>query len=95
MPSGTTTKSNSNGKVSKKVQSEIHKHLNQGKSKLMWLEKQIAAKKEQFNSLKKKFDEYEEKAETYVEKNPKKALAMAIAAGVVTTAVWNSFRSKK
>ncbi len=95
MASGTITKNNSDGKVSKQVNSEIKKHLNEGKDKLKWLEKQVSEKKQQINSLKKKFVEYEEKAENYVEKNPKKALAMAVAAGVLATAVWNTFKSKK
>ncbi len=95
MKSATKIKSNSNGKVSKKVHSEIHKHLNQGKTKLVWLEKQLEEKKDQVASLKKKFDEYEGKVSDYTAKNPKKALAIASAAGVLVTAVWSSFRGSK
>jgi ElaB/YqjD/DUF883 family membrane-anchored ribosome-binding protein len=95
MASKTMTKDKSNGKIDKKVHSEINKHLNEGKNKLMWLEKQVAEKKQKLASMKKRFDEYEEKAEQYVQKNPKKALAMAVAAGVLVTAVASSFRSSK
>jgi ElaB/YqjD/DUF883 family membrane-anchored ribosome-binding protein len=45
--------------------------------------------------LKDKFDSYEQKALHYVEENPKKALAMAAAAGIVVGAVLDSFRKKK
>ncbi len=95
MKSEDMIKNLSNGKIGKEVQGEIEKHLKQGKTTLIRLEKELNTKKQQFNSLKKKFDAYEEKVSNYIEKNPKKALTMAVAAGVLATALWSSFNKKK
>ena len=92
---GTMIKDNLDGKIGKQFKSEIDRHLNQGKSKLMWLERQVAEKTTKLNSLKKKFGEYEKKAVSYTKENPEKALAMASSAVVLVTAMWNSLRSKK
>ncbi len=92
---GIMIKSNLDGKIGRKFKSEIDKHLNQGKSKLLWLERQAAEKKTKLNSLKKKFEEYEKKAVSYTKKNPEKALAMASSAVVLVTTMWNSLKSKK
>ena len=105
---GTIKKSLPAEKIQWKVKSQIQKHLSQGKSKLIWLERQIMDEKnrqklkaefektkEKLVKLKKKFDHYEEKAVLYTEKNPKKALAMAIAAGILAGTLWNSFHKKK
>lgn len=95
-------------KEQQRLKSQVQKHLSQGKSKLIWLEKQVTDEKKlqkikdelekskkNLHNLKEKFDRYEQKALHYVEENPKKALAMATAAGVVAGAFWNSFRKKK
>ncbi len=79
-----------------------------GKSKLLLMEHRIMDEKNQEKltaefekakknllQLKKKFVKYEEKAVHYTEKNPKKALALASAAGILVTALWISFRKKK
>jgi phage-related minor tail protein len=91
----TMIKDNLDGKTGRKFKSEIDRHLNQGKSKLMWLERQVAEKTTKLNSLKKKFGEYEKKAVSYTKKNPEKALAMASSAVVLVSAMWSSLRSKK
>lgn len=95
-------------KTEQKIKSQIDKHLKQGKSKLMWLEDKIMGEKsrlkiqaqldkskQKLNQIKKKFNEYEERAVEYTEKNPKKALAMATAAGILVGTVVSSFREKK
>lgn len=90
------------------MKNQIQKHLSEGKSKLIWLESQITDEKkrkklitefektkEKLVKMKKKFDQYEEKAVQYTEKNPKKALAMASAAGLLAGTLWASFHGKK
>jgi hypothetical protein len=91
----TMIKSNLDGKIGRKFKGEIEKHLNQGKSKLIWLERHVVEKKIRLNSLKKKFEEYEKKAVSYTKKNPEKALEIASAAVVLVTTMWSSLRSKK
>lgn len=82
--------------------------LSQGKSKLLLMEHRIMDERNrekiriEFEKAKKsmlqfskKFVRYEKKAVHYTEKNPKKALALAGAAGVLVTAFWIAFRKKK
>jgi ElaB/YqjD/DUF883 family membrane-anchored ribosome-binding protein len=86
-------------KEQQKLKNQVQKHLSQGKSKLIWLEKKgaddIERSKNSLHKLKEKFDGYEQKALHYVEENPKKALVMATAAGVLAGAFLDSFRKKK
>jgi len=86
-------------KEQQKLKNQVQKHLSQGKSKLIWLEKKgtddFERSQKNLHKLKDKFDSYEQKALHYVEENPKKALAMAAAAGIVAGAVLDSFRKKK
>ncbi len=97
----------SDGKNVKKLKDQIQKHLTEGKSKLIWLENLFTGEKnqekiktgfdqskEKFITLKKRFVEFEEKAVHYTEKNPKKALAIAGAAGLLVGTLWNSFQKK-
>ena len=92
----------------KSIKNQIQKHLSRGKSKLMLLERQIlgekngqklkdefAKGKEKLAQFKKTFDRYEQKAVRYTEENPKKALAMAGAAGILAGVIWSSFRKKE
>ncbi len=85
------------------MKKQILKHLEAGKAKLAWLEakvldeKKIQKLRDEFEKskqkmadLKDKFNAYEEKAVQYIELNPKKALAMATAAGVLAGALWGS-----
>jgi hypothetical protein len=90
------------------LKSKIQKHLTEGKEKLVLLEKQIISgkngqklkadlekAKEKLMKFKKAFDHYEEKAVHYTEKNPKKALAMATAAGILAATIFLYFKKKK
>jgi hypothetical protein len=90
------------------VKDQIKGLLTQGKSKLLLMEHRIMDEKngekikvefektkKNLLQLRKKFLKYGEKAVHYTEKNPKKALALASAAGVMVTALWIAFRKKK
>ena len=87
---------------------QVQRHLSQGKAKLAWLERTILNKKnlqtlkdefrksrEKLDRLKVKFKQYGEQANLYIEKNPKKALAMATAAGALAGTLWGSYRKRK
>ena len=104
---GTTEKIGSASNVHGRESGLIQERLKQGKIKLIRLERQITgknnrqklkAKIEGMNvtlaRLKKKFAHYEEKAVQYTQKNPKKALAIATAAGILAGSLWGSFRTR-
>jgi ElaB/YqjD/DUF883 family membrane-anchored ribosome-binding protein len=89
------------------VSNQVQKHLSLGKSQLAWLEsklldeKYIQKLKDEFDKskvkltkLKDRFNDYEEKAAQYIDENPKKALAMATAAGVLVGNLWGSHQGK-
>ena len=93
---------------SESIKKQIEKHLSRGKSKLILLERQIIGDEnnqtlqtgfgkaqEKLAKLKNTFNDYEEKAIRYTEKNPKKALAMASAAGILAGVLWSSFQKTK
>jgi ElaB/YqjD/DUF883 family membrane-anchored ribosome-binding protein len=88
-----------NKKEQQRLKDQVQKHLSQGKSKLILLEKKGAddfeRSQKNLHKLKEKFNGYEQKALHYVEENPKKALAIAAAAGVLAGALLGSFRKKK
>jgi ElaB/YqjD/DUF883 family membrane-anchored ribosome-binding protein len=96
------------GKIQKSLKDEIQKHLAQGKAKLHWLEDQINDEKnheklkvqvenvkEKVTELKETFTRVEQEVVQFTEKNPKKALAMATAAGLLAASLWNSFQKKE
>lgn len=87
---------------------QILEHLKTGKNKILLLERKIAGEKnikkimdqmvlskEKLQMAKLNFDIFEKKAEQYIEKNPKKAVAMAVAAGVLAGSLWTTFKQKK
>jgi ElaB/YqjD/DUF883 family membrane-anchored ribosome-binding protein len=87
---------------------QILKYLKDGKNKLLLLENQIEDGKnykklleevdlsrKKLQEAKRNFDKYEKKAEHYIAKNPKKAIAMAAAAGVLAVGLWSAFKGKK
>ena|SRR5579863_5728880 len=97
----------SDGKNNGKLKNQISKYLKEGKSKLLLLERQVTNRKD-FKKLqdglirskknileaKQNFDLYEKKAERYIEKNPKKAVAMAVAAGVLVGTIWSAIKRR-
>lgn len=91
-----------------RMKNQILKYLKAGKNKLLLLEHQITGgkstqkfaeqvgrSKEKLRTAKRDFDKYEKIAEQYVEKNPKKAVAMAVAAGMLAGSLWATFNKKK
>ena len=91
-----------------KIKDQIFKHLKEGKNKLLLLENQIKGgpnykklqvgldrSKKKLQEAKKSFGKFEKRAEEYIEKNPKKAVAMAAAAGVMAGALWSVFKGNK
>ena len=95
-------------KNSGKFKHQILKYLKDGKNKLLLLEDQIEdgknykklleeveRSKKKLQEAKRNFDKYEKKAEHYIAKNPKKAIAMAAAAGVLAVGLWSAFKGKK
>jgi hypothetical protein len=91
-----------------KLKGQILKYLKDGKDKLVLLEDRFKDGKnykklkdmadrsgKKLAQAKRSFDEYEKKAERYIEKNPKKAVAMAAAAGLLAGTLWSSFHGKK
>ena len=91
-----------------KFKNQVVKYLEEGKNKLLLLEDQIAGRKDvkkfmgevglskkKLLKAKQHFDKYEKKAEQYIEKNPKKAVAMAVAAGVLVGSFLAAFKGKK
>src|SRR5580693_9276686 len=76
-----------------KLKAQMLKHLKEGKNKILMFERKITGKenvqklmdemersKKKLQEAKKNFEKYEKMAEQYIEKNPKKAVAMAAAA---------------
>ena len=101
-------KSQAAKKIYLRVKSQVQKHLTQGKNKLVWLDRQISDEKNRqklraefeksktmIGKLKKRFDHYEEKTVHYTEKNPKKALAIAVTAGILAGTLLRSFSKNK
>jgi hypothetical protein len=91
-----------------KLKNQILKYLSEGKNKISLLENQITddknykrfldevgRSKKKLQTAKQNFDKYEKKAQHYIVKNPKKAVAMAAAAGVLATSLWVTFNGKK
>lgn len=96
------------GKDSSELKGRILKYLKDGKKKLLLLEDRFKDGKnykklkeavdrsgKKLTQAKRSFDEYEKKAEEYIENNPKKAVAMAAAAGVLAGSLWSSFKKSK
>jgi len=94
--------------INEKLKEKIRKHLSGGKDKLEWLENQVSDEKnrkklkvkwedakEKIADLKETFDRFEKQAVDYIEKNPKKALAIASVAGILAASLWSSFQQKK
>ncbi len=90
------------------LKNQIFKYLRAGKNKILLLEHQIAGgknaqkfaeqvgrSKEKLRIAKQNFDKYEKRAEHFVEINPKKAVAMAVAAGMLAGTLWATFNKKK
>jgi ElaB/YqjD/DUF883 family membrane-anchored ribosome-binding protein len=86
----------------------IQKHLKRGKIKLIRLERELTSGnrrqklKAEFEKmkvtlvkLKNKFAHYEKMAVQYTQQNPKKALALASAAGILAGSLWSSFRTRR
>ncbi len=105
---GLRKENDSEGKNDGNLKSQTLKYLKEGKNKIMLLEKQILSGKKAAKILKEAekaklrlekakitFDEYEKKAEAYIEKNPKKAVAIAAAAGVLAGSIWMALGKKK
>jgi|SRR6185295_1579397 len=91
-----------------KLKDQTLKYLKEGKDKLLLLENKLMGGKNYQNirdgvarskikllKAKQTFDKYEKKAEEYIEKNPKKAVAIAAAAGVLAGSLWSAMKSKK
>ena len=105
---GTMKKGTVENKIEEKIKSQVDKHLKIGKNKLMQfeedvlngkhkkeLEAQWEKSKKKLGDLKKKYSQYEKKTASYVKKNPRKALAVATAAGLLVGAVISSMNKKK
>jgi ElaB/YqjD/DUF883 family membrane-anchored ribosome-binding protein len=95
-------------KNEKEIKEKIKKHLSDGNEKLRWLENQVNDEKNhqylrlkleeakaKIVKLKKTYAGFEKKAVHYTEKNPKKALAIAGAAGLLAASLWNVFQGQK
>jgi hypothetical protein len=91
-----------------KLKAQMLKHLKEGKNKILMFERKITGKKnvqklmdqmerskEKLQEAKKNFEKYEKMAEQYIEKNPKKAVAMAAAAGVLAGSLWSVLKGNK
>jgi ElaB/YqjD/DUF883 family membrane-anchored ribosome-binding protein len=91
-----------------KIKKQIAEKLAVGRKKIQELEKYVRSgeagekitaelkkAKAQLEVLKEKYKESEEKALEYVHENPKKALLIAAAVGVVAGAVLSALRSEK
>ena len=96
------------GKNNGKLKSRILKYLKDGKNKLLLLENRVKSDKnykklkdtvgrsqKKLEQAKQTYDKYEKKAEKYIEENPKKAVAMAAAAGILAGSLWAAFHEKK
>jgi hypothetical protein len=51
--------------------------------------------KKKLQEAKQNFEKYEKMAEQYIEKNPKKAVAIAATAGMLAGSLWSLFKGKK
>jgi ElaB/YqjD/DUF883 family membrane-anchored ribosome-binding protein len=91
-----------------KLKNKVVKYLKEGKNKLLLLEDRISGgknveklmgevglSKKKLLKAKQTFEKYEKKAEQYIEKNPKKAVAIAAAAGVLVGGLLSAFKGKK
>jgi ElaB/YqjD/DUF883 family membrane-anchored ribosome-binding protein len=91
-----------------KLKEQTLRYLKEGKNKLLLLETKLKGGKNYQNlrdgvrrskikllKAKQTFDKYEKKAEEYIEKNPKKAVAIAAAAGVLAGSLWSALKTKK
>ena len=91
-----------------KLKAQMLGHLKEGKSKILLFERKILggknrqkvmegveSSKKKFQEAKLNFENYEKMAERYIEKNPKKAVAMAAAAGVLAGSLWSALKGKK
>ena len=96
-----------NGK-NKGLKIQVLDRLKNGERKLLHLGQKIAKGNHgkelqaKMHRLKKKldrtnqnFDGYVKELNNYIEKNPKKSVAIAAAAGILAGALWNSFRNRK
>ena len=96
------------GKNNGKLKSRILKYLKDGKNKLLLLENRVKSGKnykklkdtvnrseKKLEQAKQAYGKYEKKAEKYIEKNPKKAVAMAAAAGILAGSLWAAFHGKE
>ena len=95
------------GKNSGKLKEQTLQYLKEGKDKLALLEKKVMASKigkklqsglnlskKKLSSAKQAFDKFEKGAERYIEKNPKKAVALAAAAGVLAGSLWLALKPR-
>jgi ElaB/YqjD/DUF883 family membrane-anchored ribosome-binding protein len=91
-----------------RIKAQVEKALKEGKAKIEWLEKQmkdpenhakvraeIAKAKAQLNDMKAKYKEKEKKAVEYTKANPKKALAVAAAAGILAGTLMGAFKKRR
>ncbi len=98
---------NNGGKNNKKLKDQTLNYLKEGKGKLVLLENRIMTgkngqklqagielSKKKLKSAKQTFDKFEKQTEQYIEKNPKKAVAIAVAAGALAASLWSALKSK-
>ena|ERR1035441_9538940 len=90
------------------TRNSLRRYLNEGKEKLLSLEKQITGDKNVKNFLEKadrtgktlrrakqQAEKYGSKAERYVKRNPKKAILMAAGAGILAGRIWSALKRDK
>ncbi len=90
------------------LKTKVGRYLVDGKNKLMSLERLIRGDKKvqrllggangmgkKIHNAKRHLEDYGKKTERYIEENPKKAMAIAAAAGVLAGSLWAAFRGKK
>jgi ElaB/YqjD/DUF883 family membrane-anchored ribosome-binding protein len=95
-------------KTRQKIKAEIKRRLQQAKKKIKWLEAQLKSPKnrarvkaeiekakKKLAVLKIKYKEQEKKALEYTQNNPKKALAVTAAIGVLAGTVIAAFLRRK
>jgi ElaB/YqjD/DUF883 family membrane-anchored ribosome-binding protein len=91
-----------------KLKAQMLQHLKEGKNKILMFERKMTGKKniqklmdgmgrskKKLLEAKRHFEKYEKMAEQYIEKNPKKAVAMAAAAGMLAGSLWSVFKENK
>ena len=100
-------KAEKDGKNNEKLKDQTLQYLKEGKNKLLLLERKVMAgkngqklqagiilSKKKLSTAKQNFDKFEKQAEQYIEKNPKKAVAIAAAAGLLAGGLWMALKSK-